>query len=101
MVSLMQTIGTLDPAASREVGATTWDIDPAHSLVEFSVKHMMFTTVRGRFKKLRGTIQCPDESDPTRASVETEIDASSLQRPWQEPLRQRGGRLYGRNHSQP
>jgi polyisoprenoid-binding protein YceI len=47
----MQTIGTLDPAASRDVGATTWDIDPSHSLIEFSVKHMMFTTVRGRLKK--------------------------------------------------
>jgi polyisoprenoid-binding protein YceI len=74
----MQTIGTLDPAASRDVGATTWDIDPSHSLVEFSVKHMMFTTVRGRFKKLRGTVLCPDESDPTQASVEAEIDASSI-----------------------
>jgi polyisoprenoid-binding protein YceI len=39
---------------------------------------MMFTTVRGRFKKLNGTIVCPDESDPTRASVEAEIDASSI-----------------------
>jgi polyisoprenoid-binding protein YceI len=47
-------------------------------LVEFSVKHMMFTTVRGRFRRLRGEIRCPDESDPTRASVTAEIDAGSI-----------------------
>jgi polyisoprenoid-binding protein YceI len=39
---------------------------------------MMFTTVRGRFKKVRGTILCPDESDPTKASVEAEIDSASI-----------------------
>jgi polyisoprenoid-binding protein YceI len=39
---------------------------------------MMFTTVRGRFNKLWGTILCPDESDPTKASVEATIDAASI-----------------------
>ena len=28
---------------------TTWNIDAAHSVLEFSVKHMMFTTAKGRF----------------------------------------------------
>jgi polyisoprenoid-binding protein YceI len=32
---------------------TSWQIDPAHSAVEFAVKQMMFTTVRGRFKDFR------------------------------------------------
>jgi polyisoprenoid-binding protein YceI len=68
----------LTTTAENNVGATTWEIDPSHSLLEFSVKHMMFTTVRGRFRTLRGTILCPDESDPTQASVEAEIDASSI-----------------------
>jgi polyisoprenoid-binding protein YceI len=68
----------LTTTAEPQAGATIWEIDPAHSLIEFSVKHMMFTTVRGRFKKLRGTILCPDESDPTKASVEAEIDAASV-----------------------
>lgn len=30
------------------MSATVWTLDPTHSQVEFSVKHMMFTTVRGR-----------------------------------------------------
>jgi polyisoprenoid-binding protein YceI len=62
-----------------EVGrATVWQIDAAHSLVEFSVKHMMFTTVKGRFTGVRGTIHCADEADPSRAAVEAEIDAASV-----------------------
>jgi polyisoprenoid-binding protein YceI len=68
---------TAEPAAGAQV-ETIWDIDPAHSLVEFSVKHMMFTTVRGRFRKVRGEIRCPDESDPTRASVSAQIEAASI-----------------------
>ncbi|HEX6939030.1 MAG TPA: YceI family protein [Longimicrobiales bacterium] len=58
-------------------GTTTWRIDPAHSSVEFSVKHLMFTTVRGRFKKLEGTIVV-DEEHTENSSVEVEIDASSI-----------------------
>src|SRR5919109_868488 len=56
---------------------TTWQIDPAHSLVEFAVKHMMFTTVKGRFGSLHGTI-VDDAADPSRSSVEVEIDAASI-----------------------
>lgn len=58
-------------------GTTTWRIDPSHSSVEFSVKHLMFTTVRGRFKKLDGTIKV-DEDEPENSRVEVEIDASSI-----------------------
>ncbi|HEX4441549.1 MAG TPA: YceI family protein [Thermoanaerobaculia bacterium] len=56
---------------------TTWQIDPAHSAVEFAVKHMMFTTVRGRFKDVKGTIQV-DEADPNRSTVSVEIAAASI-----------------------
>jgi polyisoprenoid-binding protein YceI len=45
--------------------------------VEFAVKHMMFTTVRGRFKKLTGTIHV-DEENPDRSSAIVEIDAASI-----------------------
>jgi polyisoprenoid-binding protein YceI len=54
-----------------------WQLDPAHTLVEFSGKHMMFTTVKGHFKNVSGTIVL-DEADPSRSSVEVEIDASTL-----------------------
>jgi polyisoprenoid-binding protein YceI len=62
------------------VMATTrsiWKLDPNHTLVEFSAKHMMFTTVKGHFKNVNGTIVL-DEADPSGSSLEVEIDASSL-----------------------
>lgn len=34
----------------------TWTVDPTHTHVGFSVRHMMVTTVRGQFKTYRGTL---------------------------------------------
>ena len=44
-------IGPKSAAMTRPTttGITTWSIDPAHSLVEFAVKHLMISTVKGRF----------------------------------------------------
>ena len=55
----------------------TWTIDPTHSLVEFSGKHMMFTTVKGRFADVSGTIVV-DEANPAGSSVEVEIATASI-----------------------
>lgn len=55
----------------------TWAIDPAHSHIEFSAKHMMFTTVKGRFGQVKGTLTV-DDGDPTRSRVDVEIDANSI-----------------------
>lgn len=57
--------------------ATTWKLDASHSLVEFSARHMMITTVKGRFTELSGTVQF-DETDPSDAGVTVEITAASL-----------------------
>ena len=54
-----------------------WQFDPPHTLVEFSTKHMMITTVKGNFKSVHGKLLY-DEADPSRSSVEVEIDAASL-----------------------
>jgi polyisoprenoid-binding protein YceI len=56
---------------------TTWQLDPAHSTVEFAVKHMMFTTVRGRFTTFSGTVQV-DMQNPNNSRVEVTIDAASI-----------------------
>ena len=65
------------PTPTQTPASATWAIDAAHSLVEFSVKHMMFTTVKGRFTGLTGAIVL-DEADPTRSSVEATIDAATV-----------------------
>ena len=51
---------------------TQWRLDPTHSNVEFAVKHMMITTVRGRFNEVDGTVQY-DETDQTHSSLEVSI----------------------------
>lgn len=56
---------------------TLWQLDPTHSQVEFSVKHMMFTTVRGRFADVEGTIEI-DEHAPEASSVSVDIAAASI-----------------------
>jgi polyisoprenoid-binding protein YceI len=56
---------------------TTWTFDPAHTLVEFSVKHMMVSTVKGRFSDVEGTITGSID-DPTDALVEVRIGAASI-----------------------
>lgn len=56
---------------------TTWQLDPAHTTVEFAVKHMMFTTVRGRFKTFTGSVHV-NERNPDQSRVEVTIDAASI-----------------------
>jgi polyisoprenoid-binding protein YceI len=56
---------------------TSWEIDRSHSSVEFAVTHMMLPIVRGRFKKLNGTIHV-NEENADGSSVEVEIDAASI-----------------------
>jgi polyisoprenoid-binding protein YceI len=55
----------------------SWQIDPAHSEVNFTVRHMMISNVRGQFQKFSGTVDF-NETDPARSSVEVQIDAASI-----------------------
>lgn len=64
-------------ATAVRPGVTTWQLDPAHSSVEFSVKHMMMTTVRGRFRNVQATLR-GDRDHPEDAGVEATIDTSSI-----------------------
>jgi len=54
-----------------------WVIDPAHSEINFSVRHMMISTVRGRFEKFSGTVNF-DEAEPARTTVDVQIEAASV-----------------------
>jgi polyisoprenoid-binding protein YceI len=57
--------------------SATWNIDAAHSVAEFKVKHMMISNVKGQFTKLTGTLTF-DETEVTRSRIEASIDAASL-----------------------
>lgn len=55
----------------------TWKIDPSHSQVEFVVRHMMISNVRGRFERFTGTVDF-DPNDLTTLKIEVAIDPASI-----------------------
>lgn len=54
-----------------------WVIDSAHTEVNFSVRHMMISNVRGQFQKLSGTVEF-DEANPAATKVDVQIEAASV-----------------------
>ena len=54
-----------------------WQLDPSHSEIHFSAKHLMISTVRGRFHKFTATIDA-DEQNPTAAKIDVQIEAASI-----------------------
>lgn len=55
----------------------TWQLDKAHSSINFSVRHMMISTVRGRFEDFDGTFEI-NEADPSQSKIEVEIQTASI-----------------------
>ena len=65
-------------AVQPQASSTTWNIDPAHTIAEFKVKHMMIANVKGHFSRISGVLTL-DESDLANSRVETEIEAASIE----------------------
>src|ERR1700739_3181559 len=63
---------------ASQTTTTTWNVDPAHAVAEFKVKHMMISNVKGQFAKVTGTLTL-DESDLAKSSVEASIEAASIE----------------------
>jgi polyisoprenoid-binding protein YceI len=63
------------PAAQAQ--PTSWHIDPLHSSAQFSVRHMMISTVRGQFGGVKGTVVY-DVRNPRNSSVEATIDCTTI-----------------------
>jgi polyisoprenoid-binding protein YceI len=55
----------------------SWKIDPAHSEVNFTVRHMMISNVRGRFENFEGVVEF-NEENPAASTVDVTIDTSSV-----------------------
>ena len=64
-------------AAPPLAGAATWQIDPDHAFVEFKVRHLMVSSVKGVFTRVAGTIEA-DDADLARAKVNVTIDTASI-----------------------
>jgi polyisoprenoid-binding protein YceI len=67
-------MSTISPAT---VATTTWSIDPAHSSVEFAVRHLMISNVKGRFSDVKGSL-VGNEAGTAEASVEVSIGVQSI-----------------------
>lgn len=61
--------------ALPELTAGTWAIDPTHSTVGFTVRHLVVSKVRGRFQNFSGTVTVAADGTP---SVDAEIDVTSI-----------------------
>ncbi len=62
----------------KSTESTVWTADQSHSEIEFAVRHMMISTVKGQFNKF--TLKAEgNENDPEKGSVEVHIDASTIE----------------------
>ncbi len=64
-------------AVSSLAGASSWEIDPAHSAAQFGVRHMMVSNVRGEFGKMSGWVNL-DDKDVGRSTAEATIDTTTI-----------------------
>jgi len=60
-------------AAAQDV----WQLDPAHTAAQFSVRHLAVSTVRGAFTKLNGSVLY-DPANPGKSAIQVTIDATSV-----------------------
>ena len=63
--------------ALASAAVSTWAIDADHSSVQFKVKHLMVSNVKGNFNKFSGAVTI-DDSDVTKSKVDVTIDAASI-----------------------
>ena len=66
---------TMTATETHRLSAGTWAIDPVHSSINFSVRHLMVSKVRGRFDKFAGAIVVAENGTP---SVNAEIEVDSV-----------------------
>jgi polyisoprenoid-binding protein YceI len=67
----------MSAAPTPAITITNWNIDPAHSVAEFKVKHMMISNVKGRFTSIKGALEL-NEDDVTASRISASIDADSI-----------------------
>jgi polyisoprenoid-binding protein YceI len=68
--------------ATQEQAKQSFALDTAHSNVEFIVRHLMISKVRGRFSAFTGTIEVPVGADlPSSIDVEIDVDSVDTREP--------------------
>ena len=72
-----QTPAPQPPAAKPQLAPNQWTVDPSHSAANFSVRHMMVTTVRGQLGPISGTVEY-DGKDVRSVKADVRIDVSGI-----------------------
>ena len=72
-----QTAAPAPPQAKPQLGPSQWSVDSSHSAANFSVKHMMVTTVRGQLGPITGTVEY-DGKDVKTARADVRIDVNGI-----------------------
>ena len=75
LAALAATAAVIAPSASAQ--ATTWQLDPAHSNAQFTIRHLGISNVQGEFTKITGTVVI-DDTDISKSSVNATIDVNSV-----------------------
>ncbi|MFN2471214.1 MAG: YceI family protein [Gaiellaceae bacterium] len=65
----MSQIETTAPAAQEVISAGTWNVDPSHTTVEFGIKHLLITTVKGTFGDVQGTFEVAEDGTARAGGV--------------------------------
>jgi polyisoprenoid-binding protein YceI len=74
---MLQKLKQFESTSDRRSATMSWQFDYAHSEIQFKVRHMMVSWVRGQFENFTGAIHL-DEDNPERSSVEVQIEAASI-----------------------
>src|SRR5580692_12651024 len=64
-------------AAAASAQISKWQIDPAHSEADFTIRHMGISNVHGRFGNISGTLTL-DENEIAKSSVNADIDITTV-----------------------
>lgn len=76
LLGMLAGVATLTVSMMANASTETYELDPAHTFPHFSVNHLGFSTMRGRFNTTSGTVTM--DKDKGTGSVAIEIDVSSI-----------------------
>ena len=73
----MTTTATITQTNSPSTSTSTWTVDPMHAEIGFAVRHLMISTVRGRFGRVEGTVTI-DEKNLANSKIDVSVDVTSI-----------------------
>ncbi len=76
---------TITTASITALSTGTWTVDPAHTEVGFTARHLMVTKVRGQFKDVEGTVTVAEPFSASQVQATVKLASSTPARPTAMP----------------